>query len=150
MSNNSFTKAELAMIFGPTTKRKAKATGKIIASLDHKPRPVGTIVEPFVIGSNDPKYKPPKINRSLRRNSIKVLTILKPWLIMKSTIKRKDDKMATKQKSQTNYMQTTAVCLLASGAVLGLADMLGGGLAACFVASLLVACLFVMAIDYRK
>jgi hypothetical protein len=80
----------------------------------------------------------------------KVLTIQPALTYSKKVIKRKDGKMATKTKIQTTYMQNGAVWLLAGGAVLGAADLLGGGLRACLVASLLVVTLLVTALDYRK
>jgi hypothetical protein len=144
---DDFTKAELAELFGEPKKGRKylprRLDKKAMAKSD----------APFLADTADKAFVKPKevkVNRDVRRNSIKVLTILRPLLIMPSTINRKDDKVATKAKIQTNYMQTSAVCLLAAGAILGLADMLGGGFKACLVATLLVACLFVMAVDYRK
>lgn len=115
-------------------------------------RAVARADAPFLADDNDPAFihRRPLKSEDNSKKSIKVLTISKATRILVNTIKRKDGKVATKQKIQTNYTQNVAVCLLAAGAVLGFADLLGGGLRACFVAALLIACLFIMAMDYRK
>jgi Flp pilus assembly protein TadB len=98
---------------------------------------------PYLADTGDPAY----INSS---KSQKVLTKSPRRRIVDRVIKRKDGKMATKAKIQTNYTQRIAVCLLAAGAIFGFADLLDGGLRACVVAALLVGCLFILAIDFNK
>jgi Flp pilus assembly protein TadB len=144
MKADDFTPAEMNELFGKSRRR--------IISKRLDKRAMAKADAPFLSAPKDRAFvkHATKINYGSKRNSRKVLTILKLRPILRTTIKRKDDKMATKQKLQTNYMQNIAVYLLAAGAILGLADLLGGGLRACLVATLLVACLFVMAVDYRK
>lgn len=106
---------------------------------------------PYLSDPKDPAFiKHRSKIEDLRRNYRKVLTIIGPKHILNNVIKRKDDKMATKTKTQIKYMQIIAITLLTAGAALGFADQLGGGLKACSIAALLVGCLFVLAIDYTK
>lgn len=142
-NSDGFSEDELAELFGDGKKLRLpkRLNKKAMAQSD----------APFLADAGDAAYikpKPMKIKAN-REKSIKVLTIPKPWPIIRRVIKRKDGKMTTKVKTKINYTQRVAVCLLAGGAVLGFADQLGGGLRACAVAALLVACLFVLAIDFR-
>lgn len=108
-----------------------------------------TVDAPYLPVRGDPAETALKISRSKKGNIGKYLTIVLGRHIIKSTINERTA-MANKPKTQTNYMQIIAVCLLATGAILGFADQLGGGLKACLVSVLLVVALFVMAVDYRK
>lgn len=103
--------------------------------------------EPFLLIPSDPAMKPKKAKHSaIRVKPTKVLTSLKTPAIIKRIIKlRKDGKM-TKPKTN-NYRQIVAIGLLAAGAALGITNFIGGGLTDAFVASLLVALLFVEAAD---
>lgn len=143
MSKDDFTRAEMKELFGdkPIRRRPRLPKAKRLPN-----------DSPYLPDPGDPAYikRRPKIIKGIREKSTKVLTIKNRGRIIKPTIKRKDGKVATKSKTQTNYTQRIAVCLLAGGAVLGFADQLGGGLKACAVAALLVGCLFVLAIDFDK
>lgn len=105
---------------------------------------------PYLAAPLDPAFIKHRYKTINWGKSRKVLTYIKYQTILKIVINRKDDNMATKAKIQTNYMQNIAVWLLAAGAILGIADLLGGGLRAFFIASLLIVSLLVMALDYRK
>lgn len=121
-------------------------------------------VAPYLLNEKDPAWlELSKMSKSAlrqflaalyfaytKRNTRKYLTIKKRRRILPSTINRKDDTMGSKQKTQTNYLQTTAVCLLAGGAFIGIADMLGGSFRDWFAATLLIGMLVVLAADYRK
>ncbi len=106
---------------------------------------------PYLADPTDPGFiKHRSKSEELKRSYRKVLTTIGLKHILNTINKRKDKKVTTKTKTQTKYTQMIAIVLLTAGAALGFAEQLGGGLKACGLAALLVACLFILAIDYSK
>lgn len=133
---------------------------KIIEELDTSPHNISTITEPFGLQESDPKYRGEKPARRpfrasfFNRKSIKVLTFSRDKRIVEGSSKRKDDKpmktAKTKISQHMGYMQHGAILLLALASVSGITELLGGGIRAAVITSILVVTLYLHAIDFKK
>lgn len=82
------------------------------------------------------------------RKPKKVLTNLKHKHRLNPVIKLRKDAIVIKLKNK-NYLQLVSLIMLSAAAVIGITNILGGNLIDAFVASVLVALLFVDAADIR-